>query len=220
MTYIYDGSDICPFYTKIHMDILCTCNSDGTFSVIDTKKEEEVPPIPKPTYNCKLWDFDNARCGTQVTDIIKQPTTENSCLMIQLESTIGKTSEKASAEGTGSSLLREVNHIHGAHWHPSSHECPEIPVSCGTSNNAFSMPFATVLVAEYMGGQDLDDNDFIYGRDFMIADSYDKPLMLKPIESTPEWEDPPISIGWQELLNWSKTKHTSNPSPDPLESYR
>jgi len=215
------------------------------------------------SFNCKVWDFDNERCGVKTADFIKQPLTEDKSLMSQLENTLGKTSErdtnnsiieyfkgiigqvierdsgrsiiaylqdilgnnmeKASAEGTGSSLLRELNHMHGAHWHPSAHDCAEIPIGCGTSNLGFATfgtPFATVLVAEYMGGQDLDDNGFVYGKEFMIADGYDKPLMLKPIEVTPEWEDPPIIIEWNPILAWSKTRHLPVPAPDPLDPYR
>jgi len=221
------------------------------------------------SFNCKIWDFDNGRCGAKTADFIKQPSTEDKSLMSQLENTLGKTSErdtnnsiieyfksivgqivekdggrslvaylknivgngleKTSAERTGISLLRELNHMHGAHWHPSPHECHQIPVGCGHSNPGFATfgtPYATVLIAEYMSNQDLDDNDFIYGKEFMIADGYEKPLMLKPIEVTPEWEDPPIVIEWQPLLEWSLSRYPKDeyypliPAPDPLEPYR
>lgn len=189
--------------------VICTCNQNGTF----TYEEDGVPT----SYDCELWDYTNGRCGLKVTELIKEPSTEEDNLMIMLEKIIGKTSEKASAEGTGSSLLRELNHMHGAHWHPSQHTCPQIPVNCGqpTSGGAsFGTPFATVLIAEFMSNQDLDSNGYIYGKDFMIEDSYDKPIMIKSIEQTPEWEDPSITIAWTDMLAWSLDPvNAPNPLP-------
>jgi len=126
-----------------------------------------------------------------------------------IKNIIGNNPEKLSAEGTGSSLLRELNHMHGAHWHRSAHECPEIPVGCGGitgGGGTWGVAYAGVLISEFMGGQDLDNNGRIYGRDFVIADSDTKPVMLKSIESHPDWEEPALSIGWESILAWSNNQ--------------
>ncbi len=141
-------------------------------------------------------------------------------LLTYLQNIVGDSYEKSTAEGTGSSLLRELNHMHSAHWHPEEHKCEEIPVLCGTSVSGlggFGTPYATVLIAEYMGRQDLDANDFIYGFHFMIEDSETKPLMLKAIEAAPEWIDPVIKISWESILEWSIDRENII---DPLIPYK
>lgn len=190
--------------------------------------------------NCQLWDSINERCGTKVTDTIKDNLTEELNVMRYLENVIGRSSEKdvlhslliylqnilgnndekLSAEGTGSTLIRVLNHMHGAHWHPEEHLCPEIPVSCGqpaAGVGGFGTPYASVLIAEYMGFQDLDQNFFIYGHDFMVTDGPTKPGMLKAIEYGPEWVNPNIQVSWPAMLNWYETREDDQ---DPLLPYR
>ncbi len=63
-------------------------------------------------------------------------------------------------------LRADIEHIHAYHWHRTSS----------------SVPKAAVLVNEYMGGEDLDGNGLIYGRDFHIApDCPDRPPMLESL---------------------------------------
>ncbi len=76
-------------------------------------------------------------------------------------------------------LRAVIEHIHTGHWHLA---------------NA-TVPKAALLVNEYMGGEDLDGNGLVYGRDFHIApDCPAKPPMLKslPNEGTP--------MSWTEYL--------------------
>jgi hypothetical protein len=85
--------------------------------------------------------------------------------------------EAVNAEIVG--LRADIEHIHSAHWHQA---------------NA-SVPKAAVLVNEYMGGEDLDGNGLVYGRDFHIApDCPDRPPML---ESLPSAGRP---LSWDEYL--------------------
>ena len=59
-------------------------------------------------------------------------------------------------------------------------------------------PYASVLVSEFLNGQDLDYNLRIYGRDFYVVDTVDengnslndKPPVLHAIEDHPMWEYP------------------------------
>ena len=114
---------------------------------------------------------------------------------------MGDSLEKSSAEGTGSSVLRELNHMHGSHLHRYNHVCSEIPSSCGDFGGGYGTPFAGVLIAEFMGGEDLDNNGMIYGKDFMISDGEDKPPMLKAIEAGPDWVEPTNSMTWTQMMN-------------------
>lgn len=149
---------------------------------------------------CQLWDTVNSRCGARVSDTIRGASDEINTLITMLEAVIGKSSErdsansivsylmdilgqsseKTAAEGTGSSLLKESNHIHGSHYHPREHLCATIPASCGGQASGFSgnVPKAAALVAEYVGNEDLDGNGLIYGIDFYICDA-DLPPMLE-----------------------------------------
>lgn len=137
-------------------------------------------------------------------------------LLSFLQDILGVDAEKTAAEGIGSSLLKVLNHMHGAHWHQEDHRCDEIPVGCGSFTFGAGAPYAAKLVNEYMAYEDLDDNGFIYGRDFKIKDSGDKPPMLFCIEDNPAWIDPPIEISWVELKTWSEDPTVNN---DPLASY-
>jgi len=145
----------------------------------------------------------------------------NASIIKYLQNVMGKEDEKDTIDGVdGSSLLRNINHVHSSHWHPHYHTCEEIPTKGGypSGHNNFSTPYATVLITEYMSSQDLDGNGFIYGKDFMISDSIDKPIMIKSVEMSPEWEDPDISVSWQSMLRWSK--NARDESMDPLDEYR
>ena len=182
---------------------------------------------------CQLWDDDNSRCGALVSNTIKQPTNEVGTLIQYFESVLGKPSErdassslvsylknilglsteKNSAEGTGSSLLREVNHIHGAHYHCVKHDCPTIPTTCGIYLNCQGNGPAGMLMNEFTSNADMDGNGKIYGIDFIIKDDENKPPNLIAIENNPEWVTPPTVVEWQDYADWFE-----NPDiyPDPL----
>ncbi len=60
---------------------------------------------------------------------------------------------------------------------------------------------ANVLVSEYAGNQDLDDNGLVYGFDFYICDTDpDKPPILKGIQKQPDWPSPPLCMTWADYL--------------------
>jgi hypothetical protein len=135
-------------------------------------------------------------------------------LMVFLQNMIGSSDEKDAAEGTGSSLIKVANHIHGAHWHSIGHECSEIPAECGSFLFGSSAPYAAKLINEYMAYEDLDGNGLIYGRDFKVKSSNDKPPMLLSIEDSPIWVNPEIEVSWVELRKWSENP---NENINPLE---
>ena len=88
-------------------------------------------------------------------------------------------SEIAGLRAEIAGLRADIEHIHSAHWHMA---------------NA-TVPKAAILVNEYMGGEDLDGNGMIYGKDFHIApDCPDRPPMLRSLPN----EGQPMS--WAEYL--------------------
>ncbi len=58
---------------------------------------------------CQVWDSINSRCGTQVTDTIKTPSTENNNLLTMLEGVIGKIAEK----DNNNSLIEYLQNVFG-----------------------------------------------------------------------------------------------------------
>ena len=134
-------------------------------------------------------------------------------LSVYLQNMVGTDIEKDAAEGTGSSLVKSLNHVHGAHWHGANHGCGDIPVACGSWNFGSSAPYAAKLINEYMAYEDLDGNGLIYGRDFKVADSEDKPPMLFSVEDNPAWTNPPVEVSWAALKAWG---NNPNAAPNPL----
>lgn len=180
---------------------------------------------------CQLWDSINSRCGAQVSDTIRNSANETDTLITLLEGVLGKVSEKdgsllvflqnilgdsteKSAAVTSNSLIELLNHIHASHYHSSSHECPQIPATCGTYTFGGSVPYAAKLVNEFAAYEDLDGNNYIYGKDFKVADSSDKPPMLIAIEENPIWVDPSLEVSWADLKLWSENPAV-NPNPLP-----
>jgi|SRR6056297_3027795 len=71
---------------------------------------------------------------------------------------------------------------------------------------------STLLMMEFQGNQDIDNNGKIYGKDFKITDSSEKPSTLQSIENSPYWEEPYVSIPWSEYLDWFENPiDVSNP---------
>ena len=128
-----------------------------------------------------------------------------SSLLVYLENILGKKTEKSSAEGTGSSILREINHVHGAHLHCKTHTCETIPTTCGKpmhcGGGSKGSP-AAILMGEFMDNVDGDGNGKIYGHDFIISDDGDKPTTLVSIEGSADWVTPPLVITWSAYLAW------------------
>jgi len=60
--------------------------------------------------------------------------------------------------------------------------------------------YVNKLVNEFMCNEDLDDNDKIYGYDFMVEDDFRKPSMLNNLERHPKWPFPTNVITWEEAL--------------------
>jgi len=64
------------------------------------------------------------------------------------------------------------------------------------------VPKAAVLLQEYQGGQDLDDNNKIYGKDFKIDETDENiPKLLLTIQSQSDFPDVPEVWTWQEYLD-------------------
>lgn len=103
-------------------------------------------------------------------------------------------------------------HMHDSHWHKSEHSASEVPSGLGEPSKS-DAPYASVLVNEFVCQQDMDSNGKIYGYDFAIKDSNDKPFVLDSVESNPKWQSPDITVEWNELLTWFKDPESN---PDPL----
>lgn len=176
---------VCPYLSGIRFD------TAGAF--IGVQKVECLGP------ECELWDSINARCGTKVSDTIRNNNdNETNTLITLLEKVLGTVSEKDEAP-TGESLLTISNHTHDSHYHPTIHECSEIPADCGRAT-AFGGD-ATTLIGEFYTNQDLDNNGKIYGKDFKIQENAEKPPALRGLEGSPDWVEPSTHMNWGDYLN-------------------
>ena len=68
--------------------------------------------------------------------------------------------------------------------------------------NRALIPKATILLQEYQGNQDLDENGYIYGKDFKIDDNDpDIPKMLKTVQAQPDFPEVTEVWTWQQYLD-------------------
>jgi len=176
----------CPFQSGPMFD------SSGSFTSV-----YEVQ-CPQDT-TCQVWDSTNNRCGAQVSDtIVDESANGTDTLITLLEAVLGSVADKG---GESESLYTIERHIHDGHWHNAEqHGVDEFSVE-GSIALGSTVPQASILINEYMGNEDLDANSAIYGFDFMIQDSAEKPPMLTAIESNPSWTDPPSAISWEDYLD-------------------
>jgi len=91
----------------------------------------------------------------------------------------------------------------------------ECPLSAGFDDSieAFSykskelkdkLPYSAVLISEFVGSEDLDGNNKVYGYDFKITNGPEKPADLDMLENRNDWDsdnDEIESITWEEYLN-------------------
>lgn len=124
-------------------------------------------------------------------------------------------------------LLKYVRHIHNDHYHSVPHLVDEglsnaqenltdeyvQPVRNGCVFSPI-IPPPNILLQEFITNLDLDGNDKIYGKDFIIPNSdRNKPYILKTIEKMPEFVPPhPLvtmtyleyldSVEWQHDPSW------------------
>ena len=177
----------CPFQNHIITD-------GGVFIKVDCPQSTE----------CQLWDSINNRCGAKTTDYLINGDHESSSLLTLLEAIIGIPSQKDSSDET---ILRLKKHIHEAHYHPIKHELEEIVDKKGSYFMGDIMIKSILLVNEFLGNEDKDNNNYIYGYDFKISDDdQDKPIVLSAIEDNPLWENPTIEITWNEYIGWLNTE--------------
>lgn len=106
-----------------------------------------------------------------------------------IESVIGTAADAATfipdTEDVPSTLINLLKHLNETHYDESG---------------GSSVPKASTLLSEYFGGEDLDDNELIYGKDFKI-NATDVPKMLKALETDPTWPNPTTELSWQEYLD-------------------
>lgn len=114
-------------------------------------------------------------------------------------------------------LFLYLKHMHDSHqdFHFAAHLCEQVPATCGlpaTDNfiPRIRTPYASVLMSEYFNSEDLDNNGKKYGRDFIIADSEDKPSQLKALEKYPDFVRPSVEVAWSDMLAWWR-EGASNP---------
>jgi len=135
------------------------------------------------TTDCKLYDTENRRCGMKISDV----------------------------------AIHEQN----SHQHPLYHTCynssshtgtnDEYQNGCGDVSLSFTMPYASILINEFLFNQDMDSNNKIYGFDFKINDDdAQKPPVLISLEDNPLWTDPSCVITWAQYLAWLSDS-TANP---------
>jgi len=153
--------------------------------------------------HCQVWDSDNQRCGTMVSDLISE-------MQYYLLRVLGKATEL----DNGHSLIAYLKDVVG-----HSDEMVQLPgdihgllspsilsslLHADLEHNNCSMSKANYLFSEYMTNQDLDNGagvgGSVYGKDFMIKEDYDCPELLKSTHGHPNWTDPDVEITWPEYL--------------------
>jgi hypothetical protein len=146
--------------------------------------------------NCQLWDSYNEECSLKSS----KNTLDN------MNNTLDN------MNNTLDNMDTIMNHVHDSHEHKKDHNCENLDAGCGeaTIKKKLSVPYANTLISEYLGSQDLDGNGYIYGIDFGIVDSPDKPSMLDAVEYNEGWVDPSIMVNWSDLKQWSITKDESD----------
>lgn len=83
-------------------------------------------------------------------------------------------------------------HIHNRHYHILQHDASDIDPTILGSRFVPTIQPALYLLQEWTTGTDVDGNGKIYGKDFKIDNKdKEKPMMLKGIESLPDWKNPP-----------------------------
>ena len=135
--------------------------------------------------DCQVWDSINSRCGALVSDILI--------------------------------------HDHNSHSHPRSHTCMQSKNLlngqyynyCGGGTYNQIITKATLLLNEFIFGEDTDGNDLIYGIDFMIVGD-GKPAILEQIEHMEQWMDPECKITWQQYQDW--IDNLDDPEYDPFQN--
>lgn len=182
--------------------------------------------------SCQIWDATNSRCGMLVTDtIMDSPTNETDTLITLLEGVMGKISELDSSNSLTTYFQNVIGTSAEAAVVIPSH--PDGCTECGNPANLVnsgkhintdhydemgaSPPYAAILITEYMANEERDGNAKIYGYDFKIrADDDDKPKMLKGIETSPDWTEPPEIVDWADLLAWHQggSAPTFSANPD------
>jgi hypothetical protein len=124
-------------------------------------------------------------------------------------------------------VLKYVRHIHNDHYHSVPHLVDEglsneqenlddnhiKPIRNGCVFSPIIAP-PNVLLQEFLTNLDLDGNNMVYGKHFMIPNSdKNKPYILQTIEKMPEWSIPhPLrtmtymqylnSVGWHANPSW------------------
>lgn len=163
------------------------------FSVGFTSTKCPHTEASPPVMDCNLWDSVNERCGMKITDLTLNNIDENPDSIINIIKIVLGTYGDARV-----SLLNGIEHIHNQHMHSRIHGPEAYGLTYGATTTA--PPYATMLLNEFMNGQDIDGNGLLYGTDFYIRDSTGKPKTLKMIESNPDWSTPTTSMTWVEYL--------------------
>ena len=103
-----------------------------------------------------------------------------------------------------STMSTHYVHWHRQHEHNVSHVCSSTSTDCGNVYIASSRipPYATILAQEYATNEDRDGNNRVYGYDFGILPTNDKPMMLNSMENTPNWNVQSVQVSWSDLMKW------------------
>lgn len=190
------NNSVCPFMSKMIFDngvapILTGVDTENVTTLAGANSPIKIQPfsIDANVYfaytdcisgNCQLWNDEIENCS------ISFKSSQNT--MGSILGTLDEAAELIPAHTTGtcdncgkpSTILNLLKHVNKDHM---------------DSNN---IPYATLLISEHLGKQDVDGNGEIYGVDFGITDSDDKPTMLYSIENSPDF---PSSLPYYKL--WS-----------------
>lgn len=110
--------------------------------------------------------------------------------------------------------LQRVNCLQSACqlWDSEANECSlknssSMLTKIHKGANKLKPPKASLLLQEYQGGQDMDGNRMVYGRDFMINPNDPQiPKMIKTIQAQSDFPQDIQKLSWQEYLKTITTQ--------------
>jgi hypothetical protein len=151
----------------------------------------------RPVINVERYDLGDP--NAQLPDGYNQDSTtgeygEPVSLVNYLSTVVGMDTEARA------SFWRIQEHLHDCHWHLFKHSVEDGYLidkgSWGEDAGSGGIK-ASVLVMEFVGNEDVDDNGLIYGYDFKIIDDETKPPMLIQLELHQSWDE----TRWLESAN-------------------
>lgn len=100
-------------------------------------------------------------------------------------------------------MFKLQHHLHKHHEHPLGHRYEHVPPQPGSNFTPFgyNMPDVQSLSMEYSMQEDMDGDGKIYGRDFSINNSNEKPFMLRNLDNANVYNTPHHRVDWDDYNN-------------------